>query len=75
MNGMPHTVNRVLGLISANFCNHGQQNQRGCLLSTGPLYYLYFLGVLIEVFTNVKLEFIGCNQSKCRKLPTACRQG
>ena len=22
--------------------NHGQQNQRGCLLSTGPLYYLYF---------------------------------
>ncbi len=21
--------------------NHGQQNQRGCLLSTGPLYYLY----------------------------------
>ena len=22
--------------------NHGEQNQRGCLLSTGPLYYLYF---------------------------------
>ena len=23
--------------------NHGQQNQRGCLLSTGPLYFLYFM--------------------------------
>ena len=46
MNGMPHTANRVFRLHAGirellQISNHGQQNQRGCLLSTGPLYYLY----------------------------------
>ena len=51
--------------------NHGQQNQRGCLLSTGPLYYLYFMlpgsrslnlsnAVAVAVFEAWRqLDFVG----------------
>ena len=43
--------------------NHGQQNQRGCLLSTGPLYYLYLsqgkpVEMSDEVPPNITLEYL-----------------